>query len=239
MRTSIIVPVYNRWEETNVCLRSLVKTKSEDDEIIVIDNGSKEYLIDVVVDIYNYNEENLGFPKAVNQGVSLARGKYICIMNNDIVVTGNWLNNLIDHIENGHADIIGPITNESSGKQARLVKIYQNYEELENIAKELSEVNKARFTEVGWLIGFLFVCPKMIFEKLGGFDERYNIGNWEDIDFCYSAKQAGLHIAIAEDVYVHHFGSSSFKEDLITYKKLLRDNQKLFEEKWKGVKYEQ
>jgi len=243
MRISIIVPVYNKWEETKACLDSLMKTKTDDDEVIVMDNGSND---DVAASLAFYsgikgrhNDENLGFPKAVNQGVSLASGEYVCIMNNDIVVAGNWIDLLIDHIEKGHADIVGPITNESSGKQARLVKIYRNYEELEITAREVAEVNQARFTEVGWLIGFLMVCPRTIFEKLGGFDERYKMGNWEDIDFCYSAKQAGYTLAIAEDVYVHHFGTASFKEDIIGYRKLLKDNQVLFEEKWGKVFYAQ
>lgn len=243
MRISIIVPVYNKWEETKACLDSLIKTKTDDDEVIVVDNRSND---DVAANLVSYsnikrkhNDENLGFPKAVNQGVSLASGKYVCIMNNDIITTGNWIDLMIDHIEKGHANIVGPITNFSSGKQQRLVKIYKNYDELEEVAKEVAELNSGRFTEVGWLIGFLMVCPRVIFEKLGGFDERYKLGNWEDIDFCYSAKQAGYTLAIAEDVYVHHFGTTSFKEDVIGYRKLLKDNQVLFEKKWGEVFYAQ
>jgi glycosyltransferase involved in cell wall biosynthesis len=101
---SIIIPVWNQLEFTQQCLASLKEHTRPEWELIVIDNGSNDgtaaYLAgvrdmaSVPVTVVS-NTTNLGFPAAVNQGLRLARGEYLVLMNNDVVVTDGWLDQLI------------------------------------------------------------------------------------------------------------------------------------------------
>ena len=101
---SIIVPCFNQLEFTRHCLRALFRHTRPPWELIVIDNGSRDgtgaYLAGVqdaspVPVTVIANAVNRGFPAAVNQGLSVARGEYLVLLNNDAVVTDSWLDQLI------------------------------------------------------------------------------------------------------------------------------------------------
>src|ERR1700677_4066136 len=102
--TSIIIPCWNQIEFTQQCLASLKEHTRPAWELIVIDNGSTDgtaaYLAGVrdmasVPVTVVTNTTNLGFPAAINQGLRLARGEYLVLLNNDVVVTDAWLDQLI------------------------------------------------------------------------------------------------------------------------------------------------
>src|SRR5712691_2119269 len=101
--TSIIVPCFNQRGFTQLCLRSLFRYTRAPWELIVVDNGStddtKAYLAGVqdataVPVTVVANAANLGFPAAINQGLQLAHGEYLVLLNNDVVVTDGWLDQL-------------------------------------------------------------------------------------------------------------------------------------------------
>jgi glycosyltransferase involved in cell wall biosynthesis len=102
--TSIIIPCWSQLEFTQQCLASLKEHTRPAWELIVIDNGSTDgtaaYLAGVrdmasVPVTVVTNTTNLGFPAAINQGLRLARGEYLVLLNNDVVVTDRWLDQLI------------------------------------------------------------------------------------------------------------------------------------------------
>ena len=99
-KTSIIILTYNNLEYTKKCLESIKKyTEKNSYEIIIVDNnstdGTREYLkkeknLKVIL-----NDSNEGFPKGVNKGIKIANKENdILLLNNDTVVTTNWLKNL-------------------------------------------------------------------------------------------------------------------------------------------------
>jgi glycosyltransferase involved in cell wall biosynthesis len=102
--TSIIIPCWSQLEFTQQCLASLKEHTRPAWELIVIDNGSTDgtaaYLAgardmaSVPVTVVT-NATNLGLPAAINQRLRLARGEYLVLLNNDVVVTDRWLDQLI------------------------------------------------------------------------------------------------------------------------------------------------
>ena len=104
VQASIIIPCFNELEFTRQCLRALVRYTRPPWELIVVDNGSTDgtgaYLAGVQ-DVAPMpvtviaNAINRGFPAAINQGLSVARGTYLVLLNNDAVVTDGWLDQLI------------------------------------------------------------------------------------------------------------------------------------------------
>ena len=102
--TSIIVPCWNQLEFTRQCITALKNHTRPPWELIAIDNGSTDGtgvylagvrdLAGVPVTIVS-NATNRGFPAAINQGLHLSRGEYLVLLNNDVIVTDGWLDQLI------------------------------------------------------------------------------------------------------------------------------------------------
>src|ERR1700719_1770202 len=101
---SIIVPCWNQLDFTKQCIRALREHTRPPWELIIVDNGSTDdtavYLTGVqdaagVPVTVVSNATNRGFPAAINQGSQLARGEYLVMLNNDVVVTDAWLDQLV------------------------------------------------------------------------------------------------------------------------------------------------
>jgi GT2 family glycosyltransferase len=101
---SVIIPCWNQLEFTRKCLHALFRQTAPSWELVVIDNGSTDgtgsYLAGVqdaspVPVTVIANGTNRGFPAAINQGLQYARGEYLVLLNNDVVVTEGWLSQLI------------------------------------------------------------------------------------------------------------------------------------------------
>ena len=98
-KTSIIILSCNTLELLQLCISSIYEyTEAGTYEIIVVDNASEDGSAEWLKEQKNlrciYNGENLGFPKGCNQGLEIATGTELLLLNSDTVVTKNWLKNL-------------------------------------------------------------------------------------------------------------------------------------------------
>jgi GT2 family glycosyltransferase len=102
--TTIIIPCWNQLEFTRQCISALRRHARRPWELVVIDNGSSDGTADYLAGVSDLasvpvtviaNETNRGFPAAINQGLKAARGEYLVLLNNDVVVTEGWLGQLI------------------------------------------------------------------------------------------------------------------------------------------------
>jgi GT2 family glycosyltransferase len=126
-------------------------------EIIVVDNASTDGTIDYLErqnDITLIkNGENLGFAKECNQGIDVSKGEFIVLLNNDTIVTKNWLKNMVDFMNNHEdAGIAGPVTNNVSGIQ----KINVDLKTIDDIHKFAGKYNYSdlKYKKVIRLVGF-------------------------------------------------------------------------------------
>ena len=246
---SIIIPVFNQIKYTKLAIESIQKFTNVPYEIIVVDNAStdetKDYLSSLsatageVVKVIA-NPQNYGFPKAVNQGIALSRGEYIVVLNNDVVVTDKWIERLIDHIiDDPTIGIVAPMSNYVSGLQKLdgVEKFYLKEGEVDEISllkfsEDLYHKNKGQKIIFPRVAGLCMLIKRNVIETIGGFDERFSPGNFEDDDFCLRAVLAGFKVVIAKDVFIHHFGSKSFTANgREKYVHLLKRNEKIFVEK--------
>lgn len=226
------MPVFNAYEYTKQCIHSMLENTHVSCKVIIIDNGSTDETA-----TWSYpkirNKENLGFSKAVNQGIKIAKGDYICLLNNDTVVTSYWLTRLEWHLKNSNVDIISPCTNKISGKQQVNPGIYNDISELYNVSEEFYLNHKQKCEISDYVIGFCMLIKNEVFEQIGLFDEFFDLGG-EEIDFCIRAKIAGFKIGIAKDVFIHHFGSITFLNigDIDYYNDICRKNVEQLKKKW-------
>lgn len=235
---SICIPVYNQHDMTDECLRAVLDN-TRDCEIIVIDNGSepaiKPPFSGFIETTVIRNEENKGFPVAVNQGIRAAKGDVIILLNNDVVVTPGWAKNILAALE--EYSIVGPVTNFCAGMQQVAISGYGNIEELNKAAAEWAEECRGgEPTEVNFVIGFCMAFRKSLFDEIGDFDESLWPCSGEEVDFCLRARSVGHNIGIVKDVYVHHEGSKTFgdmeKAGQINYQEICRKNDAHLAKKW-------
>ncbi|MEQ8223325.1 MAG: glycosyltransferase, partial [Candidatus Eremiobacterota bacterium] len=238
---SIIILTFNQLEHTKICLESIKKHTPEPYEIIIVDNGSTdgtvEYLKEYIKTCDNVmviaNSVNRGFSAGNNQGISIAKGEYILLLNNDTVVTEGWLKNMLSVLQiEPMVGITGPVTNNISGPQKITEAFYETLEEMESFASKWIESHKGQTLSYPRVVGFCLLTRKSVIDLIGCLDERFATGNFEDDDFCVRAAQAGYGARIVMDSFVHHTGSQTFKGAKINYIDRMMANWKLFKEKW-------
>ncbi|MFD0694211.1 glycosyltransferase family 2 protein [Paenibacillus sp. GCM10027628] len=231
--TSIIIPTYNEKSMLKECIHSIRKHTDVPYEIIVVDNGStdgttKFLLQEAIPFVSNY--ENRGFPAACNAGMKLSKGDTILLLNNDVLLTPNWLSHMLSCLyHQKDVGIVGPMTNYASGSQ----RIQVAYTSLDDMIRKYNIEKLGTYTEVKRLIGFCFLFKREVMQKIGLLDERFSPGHYEDDDYCYRARQAGYRLMIAEDTFVFHHGSVSFgKKKEGQFQQIVERSRSLFIEKW-------
>ncbi len=180
------------------------------------------------------NEQNYGFAKGNNIGIKKAKGDYIILLNNDTVVTRGWITGFIKHLEKDERlGMIGPVTNHARN-EARINVSYRNIKDMDRFAEMYTLANSNKlYTDIDMLVMFCVAMKKELINEVGYLDESFGIGMFEDDDFSYAVKKAGYNIAYVKDVFIHHYGSASFKK--LGRQKLVQifnENKKIFEKKW-------
>lgn len=236
--TSIIILTYNGLSFTKQCLASIFQYTNENIELILIDNGSTDGTVEFLSSVPNAkvikNTQNRGFPGGCNQGILLASGENIVLLNNDTLVTKEWLDRLLFWLNsNDSIGIVGPKSNFISEQQRIMPVPYKTIDEMENFAAEWTIDHDKQGYEADQLSGMCMVFKKKLTKKIGGFDERFFPGYFEDTDFSLRVQIAGKKLWIANDVFIHHYGSSSFKKNRLHQRNLILESKKKFLEKWK------
>jgi len=241
MTRSVIIVTHNAVKYTKACLKALYEHSGQDWELIVVDNASTDGTPDFLVGLLGsadnlrvvLNKTNRGFAGAINQGLAMATGDVIVLLNPDVIVPPCWLDDLAAILESGQADLVGPISNNVSGAQFDPSITYQNATGfLEAVARN-REARRGQLAPTVRLVGFCLAIHRRVVEAIGGFDDRFYPGNFEDDDYCIRAHFAGLDAAIAPGVFVHHEGQASFRASAPgAFPAALMENWGRFKDKW-------
>jgi GT2 family glycosyltransferase/glycosyltransferase involved in cell wall biosynthesis/Flp pilus assembly protein TadD len=224
---SIIIPTLNNIEYTRQCIESIRQTTGTVTyEIIVVDNGSTDgtrtYLsseekagrLRVI-----YNDKNETFSHANNQGAAIAQGEYLLFLNNDTKPLPGWLEALQKTFEADssiaiqggkllypnntiqHAGIVyGPVKSGSN----------LHYHIYLCLQPDAPCVNTAR--EFQMVTGAMLAIRRSIFDRVGGFDERYVFGH-EDLDLCLAVRKLGYKVWYNPRFTAFHFESMTKKSE--------------------------
>ena len=245
--TSIIILSYNALEYTKLCLESIRKhTPSGTYELIVVDNastdGSAQWLKEQKDIRLILNEENVGFPKGCNQGLKMAQGSELLLLNNDVIVTPFWLDNMRAALySQDRVGAVGCLTNSCSNEQSIDIG-YDSLEGLEKAAENFNQQDPGKWYPWLLLVGFCLLFKRDVYERIGDLDEAFSPGNFEDDDYCLRMRQAGYELLLCGDTYIHHFGSVAFAgkntpeqrlEKERRYQQIREKNQAYILQKWK------
>jgi len=169
----------------------------------MVDNGSDAKELKVVEEElgnHDYlllrNVRNVGFVKAVNQGLSMANSPYIVLLNNDTKVVPEWIEKLKFPLEwDSRIAACGPVTTATDCWQGR-EKLGEGYRVLPPSAM---------------LAFFCVMLKKEAVDKVGLLDENFGVGLADDDDYCHRLKQAGYTLALAQSLLIPHYHRTTFK----------------------------
>jgi GT2 family glycosyltransferase len=233
-----IILGYGRFEETSQkCLDSLMpQAVKEGINVLAVDNGSPDNSAELLRAYAKQNPtlktqinlNNLGFGGGMNQAVAPSKADWIILVNSDIIFAQDSLKNLINSIENSANNIglIAPLTNNAGNGQC----IFMPGNSAEEILKNAERITKCPngIKTISYRADFCCVAIKTsVWRELNGLSPVFGKGYYEDFDFSLRAKEFGYQCAIAEDSFVYHEGSSSFKASK-EQKELIKKNKRIF-----------
>jgi GT2 family glycosyltransferase/glycosyltransferase involved in cell wall biosynthesis len=240
-RVSIIVPAFNEYRVTMVCLRSLLEHGAAFDyEVIVADDVSSDLTASIEERVSGITvsrpDANLGFLRNCNTAAALARGELLVFLNNDTAVTQGWLDTLVATLD-AHPDagIVGPRLVYPDGSLQEAGGIVWDDASGWNYGRE-DAADKPAYNylrDTDYVSGACLVIRTDLWRSLGGFDERFAPAYYEDTDLCFAARAAGYRVLYQPASTVVHFEGVSSGTDLDSgIKSYQVRNQATFRDKW-------
>ena len=239
---SIVIPVYNQFDYTYNCIRSILENSGDVPyEILIADDGSTDLtlrireLIEGVTVITN--ETNLGFLKNCNHAAGFARGKYILFLNNDTLVQDNWLKPLVTLIESDPAiGMVGSKLIYSHDCLQEAGGIFWKDGSAWNYGNKkdptLPEYNYVKETD--YISGAAIMLSRELWTRIGGFDETFAPAYYEDSDLAFTVRKLGYKVMYQPLSVVIHLEGISNGTDLNSGMKAYQvTNQSKFCRKWR------
>lgn len=242
---TVVIPVYNKIEITVRCLQSLAETwfESLQVQIVVVDDGSTDRTPDVLTSLpgldYIRMGVNRGFVRACNRGASVARGAYLCFLNNDTSVRDGWLDYLVITAESDHT--IGAVG-------SKLIYPDGSLQEAGNIiwrdatgwnygrGKDAADPRYNYMRDADYCSGAALLVRRSVFEQLGGFSDEYAPAYYEDADLCFGVRSLGLRVVCQPRSEVVHYEGLTSGTDLSGGVKRFQEiNRPKFRDKWASV----
>lgn len=241
-QVTIIIVTHNFEELTLECIRAVKNyTQAINYELIVVDNGSFDSSfkrlksgvgkLDIEVKFLRFSR-NLGFSYANNAAARAASGKYLVFLNNDVVVTANWLTPILkfmdknsdvaccqpklhSYIEKDYFDYTGA----AGGFLDIFGYPFCRGRVFDHIERDVGQYDDAR--EVTWASGACFVIRRDVFKSVGGFDEYY-FAYMEEIDLCVRLRREGYRVFCLPESQVFHWGA--YTSNLNLYWKIFNNH---------------
>ena len=226
---SILIPSFNGLELLKKHLHSVIKHSPGVDSILIVDDGSTDGTAEYLAKNHPqinclHHDRNLGFPKSVNLGFGAARSDLIVLLNNDVSPTKDYLPPALKHFEN---ESVFAVTLDESTSSWPQVSWRGKLQYTKGEDKD-----RPRYS--AWASGGSAVFRKSTWDKLGGFDEVYSPGYWEDIDIGWRAWKAGYRIIWEPEAKIVHQHESTFNLLSRDYLNLIKQrNELLFN--WKNI----
>lgn len=217
MGVSVVIPNYNGKKYLETCMKSLMKQSLKPEEIIIVDNASKDGSIEYIKEEFKEKvtliclDENYGFSKAVNEGIKKSTSEFVALLNNDTELDEKWLEELYKCIQKDEKifsccskmlrfverDIIDDAGDEYTllgwGNKIGDGKASSDYEE-----------DKEVFSSCAGAA----IYRSSILDEIGLFDENF-FAYLEDMDISYRARVYGYKNYYASKAKVYHIGSAT------------------------------
>lgn len=244
MKLSVVIVNYNVRYFLELCLRSVKAAITEiDAEIIVVDNNSSDESCKMVSELFPEvklvtNTDNVGFSKANNQGVEIAQGDYVCILNPDTVVAEDTFSQLLSFSDSkSNLGIVSCKLIDGAGEflpesKRHIPTPKIAIKKLIGLSKDYyaTEINNEAIAKAPIFVGAFMLMTKKLYQEVGGFDERYFMYG-EDIDLSHTVLNKGYdNFYYGKTTVIHYKGESTLKDQV--YAKRFYGAMQLFYKKY-------
>ena len=241
-KCDIVVPVYNSPVWLTLCIEAAIVSDRSDaiGQILLVDDCSgteTRELIDRLCMQYErvncvHNEQNLGFVKSCNRGMSLTKSDYIMLLNSDCLLADDTTARLIKTLEKYKtAGLISPLSNNAANLSIS-IPLNTNYIQVDRILSYLPDERYPACT----VVGNCMIITRDCYETVGGLDEAFGMGYGEETDYQFRAAEAGFDALVAGNVYVFHKSQVSFGNSKVLNERK-KKNRDLFFTRW-GTAYQ-
>jgi GT2 family glycosyltransferase/tetratricopeptide (TPR) repeat protein len=221
MQYSIIIVSYNSQDEIFDCIRSVRDYGDHSVQIIVIDNASTDNTPELLQSEPGIecvcNAHNVGFSKACNQGVQLAKAPLVVFLNPDTLLEHTALSSMANVLHSTpNCMMVGPVSNAAAG-----IQNIRNFHPQPVLAAHVNNrfavsrfLQKQYKGQSEWaplLTGFCLMMRKADFEAMGGMDEKLVLG-LDDLDLCWRVALQDKEARVAKDAFVFHHSQMSFSK---------------------------
>jgi GT2 family glycosyltransferase len=222
MEASIVIPVWNGASVIADCLDSVYAHAGDELlEVICVDNNSADESARLIAERYPQVQlvrqpVNLGFAGGVNAGIEEARGRLLVLLNQDCIVHPGWLTALTralqDHPEFGIAGCTILNADGTLNHTGAVIGRPEAY------GVHLEENGNGRPSRVEFVTGAAVAIRRQTWDAVGGFDEGFYPGYYEDSDYCYRARRKGIETTHVPEARVTHlFSSRELEIDPVSY----------------------
>ena len=214
---TVVMLTYNRWDLTKEALRLLADVTEPRYEVVIVDNASTDGTLDELDRVEGArilrNPRNLGFGPANNQGLAMARGRYLLLLNSDAWVRPGWLEPLIDvaDADPGVAAVAPKLVYPDGRLQEAGSIIWRD-----GRVRQYGDGDRPNRPEynfrrtVDYASAACLLVRRSAFTAIGGFDPRFAPVYYEDVDLCLAlAANAGRVVYQPRSVVEHVRGASS------------------------------
>lgn len=237
MKISIVLLTFTEIHLINQCLEYLLKYADSPYELIVINVGSDKEIVTMLqnqagVRLVTY-EENIGIARAYNAGLNMTECDYVLFLSQYSLITENSISSMLECL-NSADDIamVGPVSNEVSGDQHLRVE-YRDLSQMKAFTRTNQTLNRGVYRRTFRLLSHCLLVKKDVLDNIGGFDERFCPGGYEDDDLCLRLINEGYKLYIALEAFVHYVNPLKLQSfDAAGYLHQLSDNRAKAIDKW-------
>lgn len=262
-KVGIVIPFVNLSWITINCIKSIVANTHSSQYILYLENNNSALEETVAISdflntldiefVHTIHSTNLGFIGATNSGTERALRdgcNSVMFLNNDTIVSPGWLNRLTEVLySDPKIGLAGPMTTPPDWREMpqakQLIANKTPFETMQPQVNAYASVLQSKMSGMNLEQDFLaFYCAlikKEVFADVGLLSSDYNMGLFDDDDYCFRLRKNGWRIFLAQDVYVHHYHNSTFIDQNFDYDQLLEKNRQIFIDKhgfdpWDRVK---
>lgn len=247
---SIIIAVMGRFDLLDKCLNSIPKAAGNISyQVILVDNNSpKEEAQPFYSNRDDFvlirNRENVGFPKACNQGARRSTSPLLFFLNSDVILEENALDYLVRDLDDPNIAVSGMLLKFPEYADG-LNQDVRPSGKVQHVGMETNIHGNWIHVFVGWdadnpkvlnmrdtyaVTGAALLTRRKLFMDLGGFQEGYGLGTYEDVDFCMSVREKGYNIVVNTKAVGTHYTGATAEHYRIGYPK--DQNRLLFLSRW-------
>lgn len=221
---SVVILNYNGERFIRDCLDSVIADTYSPKEILLIDNASSDRSLAIAYDYQEQisiwpNEGNFGFPKGCNEGIRVARGDIIVLLNIDTIVQPGWLESLVKTIVDDES--VGAAGSKLLFFDGETLQFAGGVMEANGLTKhighgECDEGQHDQPRECDYLTGASLAIRRDLLDKLGGLDEGFPL-YFEDLDLSMRIHQRGYKTVYCPDSVVWHYETFGTKKESFKY----------------------